>query len=304
VLIVSPVRNEAEHIAVVARSVAAQSRPPDLWLVVDDGSDDATPELLRELAEEIAFMRVMATPQRYTEDSGDRLQVAAEARAFNHALGTVDVGDFDYVGKLDGDIELPEAYFERLLAEFDQDPELGIGGGTLVERVGSEWKTMKTAPHHVRGALKLYSGPCFAAIGGIQELLGWDGIDQTYARMRGYKTRSFDHIVARHLRPCGSADGVLRGRVRHGEVYYVLGFSAPWIAMKSLKYAAMRPPVISGLAFVYGYARAAARSVRRVEDMEYRRFVRRDERDRVLRLVGRRRPSRPSRPVADRRLDA
>jgi glycosyltransferase involved in cell wall biosynthesis len=292
VLIVSPVRNEAEHIAVVARGMQRQTRPPDVWLVVDDGSEDQTPELVRGLAEEISFMHALATPARFTQDDGDRLRVAAEARAFNWALGTVELDDFDYIGKLDGDIELPDDYFERLLEEFDKDAELGIGGGALVELVGSEWRTMKTALHHVRGALKLYRHECFSAIGGVRELLGWDGIDQTYAQMRGYKTRSFTHIVARHLRPCGSADGVLRGRVRHGEVYYVLGFSLPWTAMKSLKYAARRPPVASGAAFLYGYLRSSWRSLPRVEDLEYRRFVRITERERLREAVQRLRPDR------------
>ena len=42
---------------------------------------------------------------------------------------TVDWRAFTHIGKLDGDIELPDDYFERLLAEFDRDPALGIGGG-------------------------------------------------------------------------------------------------------------------------------------------------------------------------------
>ena len=146
---------------------------------------------------------------------------------------------------------------------------------------------MKTAPHHVRGALKLYRRECFEDIGGVQERLGWDGIDQTYARMRGYTTRSFESIVARHHRPCGSADGALRGRIRGGENHYVLGFSFPWVAGKSLRYALARPLLASGAAFMYGYLRAAWRSAPRVGDEQYRRFVRRDERRRLLRFLRR-----------------
>ena len=43
VLIISPVRNEAEYLEVVARGMERQTRPPDLWIVVDDGSTDQTP---------------------------------------------------------------------------------------------------------------------------------------------------------------------------------------------------------------------------------------------------------------------
>jgi biofilm PGA synthesis N-glycosyltransferase PgaC len=282
VLIISPMRNEAAHLERVARSVEQQSRPPDVWLVIDDGSDDGTPELMQELAQRIGFMRVLRTPHGFTADNGDRHTVAAAPRAFNWALRTVDWREFTHIGKLDGDIELPDDYFARLLDEFDLDPQLGIGGGVLVEQVGSEWRLMRTAPHHVRGALKLYRRECFEAIDGVQELLGWDGIDQTYARMRGYETRSFEQIVARHHRAVGSADGVLRGRVRGGATHYALGFSFPWVVLKSLKYGRMRPVGISAAAFMYGYLQALWYSAPKVEDAEYRRFVRRDERRRLL----------------------
>jgi biofilm PGA synthesis N-glycosyltransferase PgaC len=284
-LIISPVRNEGEHIEVVARSMERQSRPPDLWVVVDDGSDDGSPTLMHALAERIPFMRLLATPSGYTSDHGDRHAAAAAPRAFNWALRSIDWRAFTHLGKLDGDIELPEDYFERLLAEFDRNAGLGIAGGTLVERSGSGWRRAASARQHVRGALKLYRRECFDAIGGLQERLGWDGIDETYARMRGYETESFEHIVARHHRPLGAADGTLRGRIRRGEVHWVLGYAFPWAALKSVQVAVECSRPVAGGAFLYGYLRAAWRSVPRVEDAEYRRFMRRDQGRRALKAL-------------------
>lgn len=281
-LIISPVRNEAAHIELLGRSVQRQSRPPDLWLVIDDGSTDATRDLLHGLSEEIPFMRVISTPPGHTADNGDRHAVAAAPRAFNCALRSVKWTEFTHVGKLDGDIELPDDYFARMLEEFDRDPHLGIGGGVLVEYNGSRWRTARTAPGHVRGALKLYRRECFEAIGGMREHLGWDGIDETYAQMRGYRTGSFDHIVARHHRAMGSAEGLLRGRRRLGESYHILGFSLPWSVLKALKLGPERPAVVSAVAFMYGYVRARCRSVSKVDDIEYVRFVRRAQRRRLV----------------------
>lgn len=282
IVLVSPVRNEAAHIELTARSVLAQTRPPDVWVVVDDGSDDDTPAILRRLEPSIPFMRVLTTPAGYTADRGDRHAVAAAPRAFNWGLKAVRHDGFGYVGKLDGDIELPADYFERLLLEFERDATLGIGGGALVERSRSGWRPARVSPRHVRGALKLYSRSCFEAIGGIQERLGWDGVDETYARMNGFSTRSFSHIVARHHRPYGAADGELRSRLRAGETQYILRYPFPWVLAKSLKMAAAKPIGVSGVAFIYGYVRAAWRSVPRVESAAYRRFVRRELRRRVL----------------------
>jgi len=79
-LIISPVRNEAAHIERVATGLVAQTRRPDLWLVVDDGSDDETPAILDRLTAELDFLRVVATPPDFTAQAADRLAVAA-ARA-------------------------------------------------------------------------------------------------------------------------------------------------------------------------------------------------------------------------------
>jgi glycosyltransferase involved in cell wall biosynthesis len=265
--------------------MSRQTRPPDLWIVVDDGSDDGTADKLEALSADVPFMSLLRTPQGHTRDTGDRHAVAAAPRAFNWALQTTDWREFTHIGKLDGDIELEEDYFERLLHEFELDAQLGIGGGVLVEPIGSSWEMVRTPRHHVRGALKLYRRACFDAIGGIQERLGWDGIDQVYAQMRGYHTVSFEHLVARHHRVCGTADGAVRGWVRFGEAYHVLHFSFPWVFLKALKCITERPRGLSGLAVVYGYMRAGWRSLPSVDDPEYRRFVRRDERRRLMAAV-------------------
>lgn len=284
-LLITPVRNEAAHIVRTARAVQAQTRTPDLWLVAEDGSDDDTPQLLERLAAEIPFLRVVTTPRGHTKAGPDRLALAAEARAFNWALSQVDLDAYTHVGKLDGDIELPEDYFAQLLEEFDRDPQLGIGGGVLVEQVGSEWRLMRTAPHHVRGALKLYRHDCFEAIGGVQERLGWDTIDEIYARMRGFGARSFKDLVSVHHRPIGSADGTLRGHARHGQCAYIAHYDLLFTALRAVKVGRRRPRVLSGFAFFYGYVRAAAARTERVPDPDFRRYVRRELRQRMVGAV-------------------
>jgi biofilm PGA synthesis N-glycosyltransferase PgaC len=282
-LVISPVRNEADHFERVARAMAAQTRPPDAWVVIDDGSTDGTYELVARLASEIPFLLPRRAPQPdRAAPVKDRLAAAAAPRNFNAGLRSVGLEGFTHVAKLDGDMELPPRYWESLLAEFARDPRLGVAGGVRTELVRNRWRLERIpTEHHVPGALKCYSADCFHAIGGMHERLGWDTIDQTYARMRGYRTRAFPELVAVHHRPWGSADGTLRGRARYGEAAYIVGLTLPWVALRSLKVARARPEGLSGAAFFYGYLRAAARRRARVEDPEYRRFVRRELRGRL-----------------------
>ena len=291
-LVISPVRNEAAHIEVVARAMAAQTRAVDCWVVVDDGSDDGTAEILQGLTRELPFMRLQTGSDRAgtTEHVKDRLAAAAAPRAFNRGLERVDWRSFTHIAKLDGDTELPPSYFEELLGRFDASPLLGLAGGIRCELDGDR-RRMESVPtrHHVPGALKCYSLQCFVAIGGMPERLGWDTIDEVSARMRGFETRTFPELVAVHHRMWGSADGILRGRARHGRCAYIVHYPLPWVAARALKTARMRPWGLSGLAYVGGYLGAGLRSVPRVEDPAFRTFIRGELRSRARAAVGIRR---------------
>jgi biofilm PGA synthesis N-glycosyltransferase PgaC len=289
-LLISPVRNEEAYLTKIADAVARQTRPPDLWVIVNDGSTDRTAEILTELSGRIDFLRVLDTSKLpKTGPVKDRLATAAEARAFNLGLASVTWQTFTHIAKLDGDTELPPRYFESLLDEFERDPKLGLAGGLYADPSsdGDGWEVVDVPPeHHVPGTLKCYSLACFQAVGGIQERLGWDTIDETYARMYGYRTRAFPDLVALHHRPRASADGTLRGRARHGECAYIVHFTLPWVTLRAFKVALARPRGLSGVAFLYGYVRSAARRVPRVEDPAFRRFTRRELRGRMLGALG------------------
>jgi poly-beta-1,6-N-acetyl-D-glucosamine synthase len=285
ILIVSPVRNEAAHIERVVRAVAAQTLAPARWMVLDDGSTDGTLELLRALEREVPFLQVLERAS-LLEGARDRLARAAAPRAFNAALSTDDWRQYTHVMKLDGDIELEPTYLAELLERFEADTRLGLAGGVLVEpQADGSLRPIRIPEAHVHGALKLYTRACFEAIGGVQERLGWDTIDEVYARMRGFGARSFADLVSVHHRPIGSADGTLRGRARHGECAYIAHFGLVWVALRALKVGRSRPFALSGLAFFYGYLRAAAVRTERVPDPDFRRFVRRELRQRLLGAV-------------------
>ena len=280
-LVVSPVYNEAGHLARTIAAVAAQTRTPDRWIVIDDGSTDDTLAIARGAARELPFLRVLSAPDLPGAVGSDRLATAREARAFNMAIEQAGWRSYTHVGKLDGDVELPPEWFARLLARFAEDPQLGLTGGRLVEPSPAGWKLIPIPNAHIHGAVKLYSRDCLEAIGPIPERLAWDTIDETYARMHGFGAGSLPELVARHHRAWGSADGRLRGRARHGECAWVLHQPLPWALLRSLKLAKLRPVGLSGAAFAFGYLRAAGRQTPRVEDPSFRSFVRRELRGRV-----------------------
>ena len=117
---VTPVRNEAENLPRLAASLKAQTRPPTAWIVVDTGSTDDTLAIARGLQRLLPLLTAV--------DSGGTARVergAPVTRAFQRGLDAL--GDQpDVVVKLDADVSFDADYFDRLLDEFEQDPELGI----------------------------------------------------------------------------------------------------------------------------------------------------------------------------------
>ena len=251
--------------------------------MVDDGSTDDTLAIIRRLEREIPFMTAVERAALPEGPVRDRLARAAAPRTFNAGLALADVTEYTHVMKLDGDIELKPSYFRELIERFEAEPALGLAGGVLDEPLpDGGMRRLKIAPHHVHGALKLYTRECFERIGGVEERLGWDTIDETYARMRGFTTAQL-HRPRQHPPPPA------RQRRRHGprprpprrvRLHRALHDDVGGAARDQGGHA--RPAVLSGLAFFYGFARAAARRVERVPDPDYRRFTRRELRRRML----------------------
>ena len=101
-LLISPCRDEADYIRRTLDSVAAQSVPPTLWVVVDDGSTDETPAILEEYARRLPYLRIVRRTDR-----GGRQVGPGVIEAFYAGLETVRLEDFDYLCKLDMDLDLP-----------------------------------------------------------------------------------------------------------------------------------------------------------------------------------------------------
>ncbi len=119
-LLVSPCRNEADYMRQTLDSVIAQSVLPAHWVIVDDGSTDDTPKILAEYAARYPWISVVTR-----SDRGHRAVGPGVIDAFYAGLETVDIDRFDYLCKLDLDLELPPDYFKTIIEQMEQDPCLG-----------------------------------------------------------------------------------------------------------------------------------------------------------------------------------
>ncbi len=281
-VVISPGRDEEKFLPAMISSMISQTRRPDVWVIVDDGSSDRTGAIAAEAARANPWIRVVSR-----SDRGRRAVGPGVVDAFEAGLAAVDVESFDFIGKFDLDLRLPPGYFETLLDRFASDTRLGSASGKAwyLDPSGEEVDEGIADDMSV-GAAKFYRTECFREIGGLVREVMWDGIDVHRARMLGWKVCSFrdQRLRFEHLRPMGSSQhGILVGRMRHGYGQWFMGTGFGFLMASAMFRIRRHPAVIGSAAMLWGYARAMLLRQRRYEDLEFRRFLRRYQRSCLFR---------------------
>lgn len=272
--LITPCRDEAKYARRTLDSVTSQSVQPSLWVIVDDGSTDETPQILAEYAARFPYIRVVRR-----EDRGFRKLGGGVIDAFYYGYATIHPEEFDFVCKLDLDLVLPPRYFETLMERMRQQPRIGTASGKPFY-LDSKMEKKVFEPcgdENSVGMVKFYRTACFAQIGGFVRELMWDGIDCHRCRMRGWIAVSWDdaELNFEHLRPMGTSDkNWWTGRVRHGVGQYFMGTGSMYM-LTSAVYRLGQPPVVLGaVANLWGYLKSALQRKPRYEDLEFRAFLR------------------------------
>ncbi len=255
-------------------SVAAQSIPPAEWIVVDDGSTDATPDILREYQSRLPYLRVITR-----QDRGKRSVGPGVIEAFYAGYEQIAV-PYEYLCKLDMDLDVPSRYFERLMEKMEQDPRLGtISGKAYFIDSGTGHQVLEVIRDHMSvGASKFCRRSCFEEIGGFVREVMWDGIDCHTARLHGWKAGSFDEPELRfeHLRPMGSSESNIRiGRKRHGFGQYFMGSSFLFVTIVSITRVLSHPRFTGAAMMWWGYVDSMLNRKPRYNDPDFIRFLRR-----------------------------
>ncbi len=279
--LITPCRNEAKFIRRTLETTTAQTVPPARWVIVDDGSTDETPQILAEYAQRYDYIEVVRRADRGTRAVGPGV-----IEAFYDGLGAIDLHDYDYVCKFDGDLEMPARYFETIMERMEADPYLGNLSGKLFERLpnGTLFEE-HTGDENAVGPAKFYRVECFEEIGGFVREVAWDGIDGHVCRARGWIAKSTDgeHLRIIHLRPMGSSqENIWIGRLRWGRGKYFMGSRWYYVAAASAYRMRERPFVVGGIGIALGYLKAAAARHPRHDDAEYLHHLHRFERESLL----------------------
>ena len=271
-LLVSPCRDEADYMRQTLDTVVTQSVLPALWIIVDDGSTDATPQILAEYAAKYSWISIVTR-----KDRGKRAVGPGVIDAFYAGYETIDPNDFDYVCKLDLDLRLPLGYFESLMQRMEANPKIATcSGKAYVEECG-KLVNENHGDETSLGMTKFYRVPAFTQIGGFVREVMWDGIDCHRCRMHGLVACSWDDPELRfvHLRPMGSSQqSIYTGRMRHGYGQYFMGTGLLFMLASALRRIFEKPMIIGSLAMLWGYIKSSMLRLPRYSDLEFRKYLR------------------------------
>jgi glycosyltransferase involved in cell wall biosynthesis len=275
--LITPAKNEEANLPRLAESIAAQTVLPEGWLIVDDGSTDGSVAIARDLASRFAWVSLRELSRDSIIDRGGPI-----VRAFQDGLRTIDPLP-DVVVKLDADLSFDADYFERLLAAFAAEPELGIASGSAYELEAGVWTERHQTGDSVWGAARAYRRECLLHVLPLPERIGWDGIDALKAAVGGWRTRTLRDLPFRHHRSEGERDGRWRAWEALGRCAHYMGYRPSYQVIRTLHHIRNDPAAI---ALLTGYLGCVVHRSEQADDPAVRRYLR--ERQRLRRLFDRR----------------
>lgn len=223
--IVIPAHNEEAFLDETLRSLAAQTLPPKKVVIVNDHSTDGTEDIIDRYCEAHGFYTKLNT-----SSSNEHLPGSKVINAFRKGENLLDDA-YDFIVKLDADLILPENYFETIASVFKDDPKVGLAGGFVYELdSNNEWTLNHPMDKkHVRGAFKAYTKPCYQAIDGLKNKMGWDTVDELLTQYHGYEIKTVDTLHVKHLRPTGKAYNA-KAKLMQGEAMYTMDYGF-WLTL-------------------------------------------------------------------------
>lgn len=267
-VMITPARNEEASIEKTIKSMIAQTVLPVKWVIVSDGSTDATNDIVEKYANGYEWIEFVLRPERAER------HFAGKVHAFNAGYEKMQDLQYDIVGSLDADITFDPEYFDFLLRTFTQDSTLGVAG-TPFREGDIQYDYRFSRKEHVSGACQLFRRECFEAIGGYVPLRA-GAIDLTAvvtARMKGWKTETFTDKFCVHHRRMGTAkNNILKATFKSGYGDYPMGVHPVWQLFRSIYQMSRKPIILGGMMLMAGYSWAMLTRARKPVSREFVHF--------------------------------
>ena len=248
--VVIPAKNEEDGIGQTLESLMNQSVAPQLCVVVDDGSTDQTPVIVRSIAERYEQVLYHKNENRKNYRVGGHV-----VEVFNIGKHVIDRQNipYDYIIKMDADLSFGKEFMENIFRKYGRQDDLGIISGTPYYFQDGK-KIFEYSPlWHTHGQFKIYNRKCLEDMGGIRQMLGWDCADNIQAIEVGWQTWAARDVHYMMHRRIGNKSSLVKGRINQGKGAYNLRYDPFYMLIKMVHDLFKPPYFIGSLAYGIGY---------------------------------------------------
>jgi len=270
-ILITAVKNEEIYLPKLIQSIVNQSVRPKLWVIVDDGSTDRTPELIKDAKKMHEWIQSIRLEESVRDRGAHLANVIRRGIDFAYKYCKRSGIRFEYIGIIDADVVPEHTYFENLLKKFENNGKLGVASG-------GEWfinggKITYYKGRYPSGGDVLYRRECYEDCGGVPLTVLWDSVLNTKAKLRGWEVKRFDDCKAFVMRGYCYADGLWKGYKKVGESSYVMNYNIFCATIKGLILLFVNPYYI-GFAFLYGYFKNLILHKEQINDKEIKYYFR------------------------------
>ncbi len=270
------VKNGEDTIRDAIYSLIKQSIRPSYIIVVDDGSKDNTPNILRDIKDRYNEVHIITLP-----DNG--YDIRRIVHNWNRALEyaeSLPYTDYQFIGA--DDCIFPNNYVEYLINKMSENRALVIVSGSRELDIRTEIKVPE-------GAGRLIDNKFFRSIGNrYPPYYGYEPWILFKALQLDFEIKMFPEITYRHARRFGSKHNF----IEYGVSMRCLGYPLLFVIGRSLRNILFGRdiPIKASLKMIYDYIFADIKFKEdpyyKPYDKEFRMFVRRLQYKRIKRLLG------------------
>lgn len=270
---VTPCRNEEDNLKRLAESMIHQTLKPSLWVILDDGSTDNTPNILNELKIKYNWIEVISGVKSKRDLGFHYAEIVDNAIKYAMLICNRSNIHFDLIGLIDADMILNSDFFEKISTRFEDNSKLGVASGSVAYQNENGMFFEKGRDNLPIGGLRVWRKDCFIETGGFPKSYSADAVSNVLAALAGWDTKKYADIIGVQTRQTSSAEGLWRGYSTRGESDYYRDYHPIYVFFKSIKYLFTRPFYI-GIAYACAYIKSALNRKEKIKISEVRKYYR------------------------------
>jgi len=276
-ILIAPLKDEERYLDSLRSSIINQTIQPQLFVIVDSGSNDRTYEKAQSLFSHYPWVHIIKQKIFYEKSYSHKnfAQAINEGYQYLKQVSEANNITFEFVGKTDATPILANNYYEELLSEMEKNNRLAFTCGKQVMQYDKKEIEIKegfgiqdTAVNDIR----LYRRDFFEQIGGYPPSFSPDTILYIKAKNRAWEVKRIDTTYFLKPRPDGTKIGFWKGNILKGYARYCLGYHPLTFIISTLYNCISMPPHYQGFPLIMGYLLGLFKCTGKNSDPEIREF--------------------------------